>query len=108
MRVCRVIFFGAAIAVSTVAFSAEPSIKPQDLAQVEATLDNCAKVKPEAAEKFKDLDDLILKNISTKDLAEIRSSKAYKTKREAIAIEQKKLKSEEAAEACSDLLSSDK
>ena len=103
MKIYRILCLGAAIVLPQFA-SAELPFSVQALAQIDGGIDYCSQTNPDAADKYKQVSDLLLKSLPKKDLEAARNSKEYKEARKTVSEDIGKLKKEEAAKTCTELM----
>jgi hypothetical protein len=104
MKMSRVVCLGMAFGFATLAVAEKPPDSKQGLGQVEAILDYCAKVNPQAATKYKEHKKLLVGDTPDKDVAEIRKSDEYKQAYESVSGELSQASKDEAVKACTEFL----
>jgi chaperonin cofactor prefoldin len=112
MKVNRVLCFCMITALATLA-AEKPPVSNQGLGQVEAILEHCAKINPQAAQKYKDFGKLLVGKASDKDVEEVRKSGEYKEAHDSVSngLEQAlkdKASKDQAIKACNEFLQTKK
>jgi hypothetical protein len=79
---------------------AGPSMPPNALGHVEATVNFCVRVDSKSADKYKEIGKRLVSGMSQKALAEARSSTEYKESYDAITSDLVKLPAEKGVEGC--------
>lgn len=108
MKMNRVVCLGMATALATFAVAEKPPVGNQGLGQVEAILEHCAKINPQAAAKYKDFGKLLLGKASDKEVAEVRKTEEYKEAHDSVSEALDKASKDEAIKACTELLETKK
>ncbi len=107
MKIIRLCCLATFIVFPSLAM-AELPFSSQGLGQVEATLDFCSKTNPQAAEKFKDYGQRLIKGFPSAQVEEGRKSQEYKKSYEFMTTELGKVSKDEAVKACSGLFEEQK
>ena len=103
MKILQIACLGAAITLPQVALAELPL--PNDLfGKMEASLDFCAKVNPQAAAKYQEPKKLLVRGASDKEVAEARASKDYKESFDSTMEELNKQPKDQAVKTCADAL----
>ncbi len=99
MKTTGILCIVAVMAIPSLAMAELPFSKA-GLAQVEATLDFCSHVSPQAAERFKDHGNRLKKSLPSTELEEARKSEEYQKVYEFMVTELGKVAKAEAVRAC--------
>jgi len=102
MKIHRMLCVSALLALPNLALAKLPP--SSTLGQLEGTVDFCAQVDPQSADKYQERKRLFVEGEPEKDVAEARKSSEYKSSYDAISEALGKVPKDKAVKACTSFL----